>query len=289
MAHESGDSRLAAELLGPVVDDPARWALVPGTAFTPEDVAYAAGISRLFGGDVDGAAVALRRGLEGAATALRLGLEGRRTDDRIRRALAQVELARGELVAAEQLLDPSAKADLMDQALVVTLRWRQGRHAEAHQLASDLVNAKPRRQQRGQHPWTVAGVLVQAAQVLAELGDTGTLVHGLERAFGLIRDAPAELPVRPQLAILLAAARRQEGRLDEADEVLATSAPFLDPNTCDMGLYELERARVCRARGDAAGASTRYAQAVATLDAAGERWHAAQVRAEASPSPGPSS
>jgi hypothetical protein len=267
-AHESGDSRRAAELLGPVVDDPQRWALVTSIGFDPAGVAYVAGISFLFGGDVDRAAHALRLGLAWGP------------DDRVHRALAQVELARGDLVAAEQLLDPNPRADLMDQALVVTLRWRQGRRADAAQLASALVRAKPRRQQRGQHPWTVAGILLQAAFVLAELGDVATLRIATDRVEGLIRGGPAELPARGQWQIVVGSLRRQEGRLDEADRVLADAAPLLDAGTCDRGLLEREQARVARARNDVAGAQQRYAQAIATFESAGERWHAEETRQE---------
>ena len=169
----------------------------------------------------------------------------------------------------------------MDRALVVTLRWRQGDRATASRLATELVQAKPRRQLRREHPWTVAGVLVQAGFVLSELGETPTLLQAVERTLGLIQGAPMELPLRWQWCVLLASARRQEGNWAETDEILRTAEPHLDPGTCDLGLLERERARGSAARGDAAGAATSYARAAATFDAAGERWHAAETRAEA--------
>lgn len=269
-AHEAGDHRRAAEVLGPVVDDPIRWSYVPQSPADPADVAYAAGISRLFGGDLDG-----------AARALRMGTGRGPGGDRVRRALAQVELSRGELAAAEQLLDPGPRASLMDRALMVTLRWRQGARDDASQRAQALVLAKPRRQQRGEHPWTVAGALLQAAFVLGELGDLATLQTALARVGELIRTGPAELPAHGQWRIVVGCAFRLEGRLDEAADVLAATTPLLDPDTCDRGLLEREQGRLARARGDEASAQERFRQAAATLDAAGERWLRHDVEAEA--------
>ena len=157
----------------------------------------------------------------------------------------------------------------MDQALVATLWWRRGRRADAHGRATALVRAKPRRQQRGQHPWTVAGVLVQCASVLAELGDVATLLLAIERTARLIHGAPIDLPLRWQWFVLLASARRQEGNLGEAAEALDHATEQLDPGTCDLGLLELERARIARAQGDLAAAAAEYDRAVATFAAAG--------------------
>jgi hypothetical protein len=268
-AHAAGDNDTARERLDPVVDDPLRWQLVAASGVAPVEVAYIAGILRLEAGDPDGASRILRL------------VVGPQADDRVRRALAQVELARGELGEAERLLDTSPKAALMDQALVVTLRWRQGRVDDAVRLAAELVDAKPRRQQRRQHPWTVAGALAQAGFVAADAGVPDLLDRALARIMGLIHGAPTELPLVTQGAILAASMGRLRGDLDGAQHLVDIATARVDPGTCDLGLAQVEHARILVARGDAAGAAAAFATAAATLDTAGERWLAGRTRQEA--------
>jgi hypothetical protein len=212
-AHEAGDHTAVLGLLAPVVDDDARWELVAASGVLPSDVAYVAGVARMFAGDLDGAARVLRRVVSPDGY-----------DDRVRRALAQVEMALGELDAAEALLDCTHRAGLMDQALAVNLRWRQG-SLEAYDRAVALIAAKPRKQERGQHPWTVAGALVQASLVAAEMGALDLLDVGIGRIDHLTRGGPADLPVRVQLPILVASRQRQHFNVELAERVLLDAVP----------------------------------------------------------------
>jgi len=270
-AFASGDNAAAAAQLGPVVDNADRFSSVGGLGFDPVDVAYVCGICRFEQGDPDG-----------GAAALRLVAGGSDVDERVRRALAQIEMARGDLPAAEAMINASPDAPLMDRALTATLRWHQGCREEAHEQATALISAKPRRQRRRQHPWDVAGALVQAGFVTAELGDVESTRHAVDRISKLTRGAPVDLPLRWQMGILVASVYRQERSFDLATEALGWTWDHLPAQSCARGLAEREAARLAVAQGDAALAATRYGQAIATFTAAGERWHADDAAREAS-------
>jgi hypothetical protein len=263
-AYLGGDHHLALGLLEPVFADPQRWAMLAD----PVDVAYVVGISRLLEGDPDGAADALRRVAGGSDLPAH-----------VRRALAQVELARGELGAAAALLEDGRRADLLDRALLALVALRRGDAHEARRRAAAVARrARPR---RGDHPWDVAGALSQAGSVLVELGDGRAAGEVASAVLELIRDSPPTLPLRVQYAALAAGALRLEGRFSAAAEALEWTEPLLGDGTADRAIVEREWARLDRAQGDDAGAAHRYAAAIEAFDRAGERWEAAATREEA--------
>jgi hypothetical protein len=97
-AFERGEHSAVVTTLEPLLDDSARWtALGRADSRVAADAAYMGGISRLVVGDPDG-----------AAAWLRLATDTPDVPPRIRRALAQVELARGEIDAARELLESGA-------------------------------------------------------------------------------------------------------------------------------------------------------------------------------------
>lgn len=264
-AFSTGDHVRAVELLGPLVDDGASWALTTDVA-DPIDVAYVVGIGRLQVGDPEGAARALHL-VADAATA-----------PHVRRALAQVELALGRVDEAEGHLDHGVEAGLLDQVLAAVASLRRGdREAARRRVDRVLAAGVP----DDSHPWDVAGVLAQAGFVLVELGD-GEAVAGLADAVRhLIDDGPDTLPLRAHYALLAAGAVRLAGLPPErAVAALEWAEPLLGDGTAERGMAERERARLATAAGDPTSAARRYAAAIAAFDAAGERWEAAATRAE---------
>lgn len=257
-----GDLAGAARLLEEIVDDPAQWAQVAEDRRV--DVAYVVGIGRLQDGDV-----------EGAATVLHL-VESRLSDaDHVRRALAQVELARGDLESASRWIHGEGDHRL-DRVLAAKLAWRRGHHDEAVRRAaaemSTLVGPN-------EHPWDVAGAAYQLGQIFADAGELDDAVLTVGVMTRLLEGAPGDLPLLTHLQLLAAAITRLQGRSDDA----LTSLRQLRTGLSGTDLAEClrEEARCEQALGHTEEAIALYRASVETFESAGERWDARTTRDEA--------
>ena len=268
-AFERGEHPAVVTTLEPLLDDSARWtALGRADSRVAADAAYMGGISRLVVGDPDG-----------AAAWLRLATDTPDVPPRIRRALAQVELARGEIDAARELLDDGEGAALLDRALLLLAALRAGDIDDAGRRAADLE--KRLAQENGGNPLTEAGVHAQLGFVLVELGEAERATRAADAIAHLAVDSPATLPLAAHERVIRAGARRLAGDLDGAAASLDALGGSLTEATCDRGLAEREDARLQRAREREAAAQDAFDAAVRTFDAAGERWLAAATRREA--------
>jgi hypothetical protein len=266
-----GDHAGVVAALTPVLDDPeiGPWLVASLPPELGAELVYHGGISRLQCGDPDG-----------AANWLRIGVATGADDARVRRALAQVELTRGELDRAEVLLDTEADAEPMDLAIATAVAGYRRDHdavvargratfEAAERLPDDL------------HPWDVAGMHVLVGLALVEVGEGESAAAAAERVATLVEGAPPELPLVAQGLIVAAGAHRLAGRIDLALDALRPAWPMLQPDTCDRAMAEREVARGHRAAGRPADAADFYARAVATFTAAGERFLAAETGREA--------
>lgn len=272
LAFAGGDHVRSAAILQPVLEDPAQWRRVAEVGVVPADVAYAVAMGRFVAGDPDGAARALHQVADAGGV-----------EPHVRRALAQIELARGELDAADALLDHADDAELMDRALVAVLRWRRGDAAGARERArAVLAQEAPAPHE---HPWDLAGALLQVGLVLVELGDGPGAARAAGTIAELTRGAPAALPLLHQQRILHAGAHRLAGDAAAARADLTGLADQVEG--CDRGLVLVEEARQALAgpadasAAQVAEAAARYAAAVAAFRSAGEWWHATATEAEA--------
>jgi uncharacterized protein DUF4240 len=266
-AFERGDHAAVVDALAPVLDDPVRWGVLMLRTDLPVDAAYMGGISRLVAGDPDG-----------AAAWLRLVVDSPDVPPHVRRALAQVELSRGELDAAIRLLDDRADAALLDRALRMVAALRAGELDDARRRADDLEHTLAAGTEG--HAWDEAGIHAQLGFVLVELHHGSRAAAAADAIVRLTSGASARLPLIGQERVLRAGALRLAGDLDGAAAILDGVRDTLEDGTCDRGLAEREDARVLRARGLDAAAREAYETAVRTLDAAGERWLADETRRE---------
>lgn len=261
-AFSQGDHAGAGRLLEEIVDDPAQWAQVAEDRRV--DVAYIVGIGRLLSGDVDGAAVSL------------LLVESRLTEaDHVRRALAQVELARGELESASRWIDSTEEASRLDRALAAKLAWRRGDREEAvRRAAAEMtISVTP-----DEHPWDVAGTAYQLGQIFADAGDVDDAVLAVGVMTHLLERAPKDLPLLTHLQILVAAITRLQGRPHDALRSLRRLRK--DLSGTDLAECLREEARSERALGSTQKAAVLYQASVDAFEAAGERWDMAATRAE---------
>jgi tetratricopeptide (TPR) repeat protein len=257
-----GDHVGAGSLLGPIVDDPVLWARVAEDHRI--DVAYATGIGRLLAGDV-----------EGAADTLRL-VESRFAEaDHVRRALAQVELARGDLANAARWIDKSRDASRMDRVLAAKLAWRNGDHLEAIRRAIEEMSTDV---EPDEHPWDVAGSAYQVGQILADAGDLDNAMLAAGVMTHLLQGAPADLPLITHLQLLVAAIARLQGRPEDSLAKLGQ----IEEKLAGTELAEClrEQARAAHALGDGDKAAGLYEAAVEAYAATGERWETEATRAE---------
>ncbi len=258
-----GDHLGAGTLLAPIVDDPALWAQVAEDRRV--DVAYVVGIGRLVSGDV-----------EGAAEALDLVESRLRGADHVRRALAQVELARGDLAGAARWIDPSPEAGRHDRVLAAKLAWRRGDHGEAIRRAGNemATTVGP-----DEHPWDVAGSAYQIGQIFADAGDLDNAILAVGLMTRFLEGAPPGLPLLIQLQVLVAAITRLQGRPGDSLAHLQRLGPQLAGT--DLAECLREQARAERALGRHEQAEALYREAVEVFEAAGERWEAQATRTEA--------
>lgn len=261
-AFSEGDHAVAGELLDPIVDDPAEWDLV-----VPDrrvDVAYIVGIGRLVAGDV-----------EGASTVLRLVESELEEADHVRRALAQVEMARGDLDRAARFIDDRSGANRSDRVLAAKLAWRRGDREGAVRRAEYEITAPldPK-----EHVWDVAGGVHQLGQLFIEAEN----VRGAELAAAamtrLLVDAPDDLPLVTHHRLLMAAVLRLQDRPDDA----LTKLELLQKSLSGTDLAEClrEQARAARALGGSDRATALYRASVEAFDTAGEGWEVEATRAE---------
>ena len=268
-AFEGGDHPAVVAALRPILDDPVRWA-ARGRAdgATAVGVAYMGGVSRLVVGDPDG-----------AATWLGLVAGDGDVPPHVRRALAQVELARGELAAARALLDDGEHAAPADRALSMIAAFRAGHADDAARLADDLereLTAGP-----GGRALDQAGLHAQLGLVHVELRDAARAARAADAIAQLAEGAPATLPLAAHERVIRAGALRLSGDLDAAAAILDDARASLPEGSCDRGLAEREHARVLRARGLAAPARDAFLAATRTFEGAGERWLADATEREA--------
>ncbi|MGH3650333.1 MAG: tetratricopeptide repeat protein, partial [Acidimicrobiia bacterium] len=254
----------ARSILAPIIDDPEQWAIVEAFPDLRTGVAYAVGMGRMLRGDVDGAAEILRR-VEGDVGEA----------DHLRRGLAQVELARGELEAAARLLDDSPEAARFDRVLTAQLLWRRGDRRAARDRARRELTMPIRPED---HPWDVAGALQQAGRILADAGEIGPAVEASAQMRRLLYGAPDTLPLLTHLALLEAALERVGGRPEAA---LNRLAGLTGLDGTDLAEWHRERARALAALGRADEAASTYAAAIESFSTAGERWEAQATHDEA--------
>lgn len=261
-AFSAGEHLEAARQLDEIVNDPEHWKLV--AADRTVDVAYIVGIGRLLAGDVEGASAALLR------------VEAELGDaDHVRRALAQVEMARGDLESAGRWIDDSEDAARSDRVLAAKLAWRRGDREEAVRRAAAEIEGPLRPEE---HVWDVAGSIQQLGRIFADAGNTERADRAVETVTSLLADAPDDLPLRSHLRLLRASVVRLQGRPQEALELLEGMRG--DHSGTDLAECLRERARSQLALGlhDDAGAS--YDASIAEFERAGERWETRATREE---------
>ncbi len=271
-----GDHAGVVAALTPVLDDPDIGPWLVGS-LPPElgaELVYHGGISRLQCGDPDG-----------AADWLGIGVATGADDERVRRALAQVELTRGELDRAEVLVNTEPDASPMDLAIATAVAGYRRDHATVVARGRTALEAA-RRVQDDLHPWDVAGMHVLVGLALVEVGEGAEALAAADRVASLVDGAPPELPLVAQGLIVAAGAHRLAGRIEPALDALWSAWPMLQADTCDLGMAERELARCQRAGGRPTEAASSYAQAAATFAAAGERFLAADTEREGGVQPG---
>lgn len=266
-AFAEGDHATALDLLEPLVEDPVNWELLSALGRDwRTDAAYGVGISRLLRGDV-----------AGSADALRLVVGDLDDYPHIRRALAQVELARGELDSAAALIDFEPGANRYERALAAKVAFRRGDRDEA--LRRSLAEIEMPIEE-DEHPWDVAGSYQQFGQILVDLG-AAEEAETMARAIGtLLRGAPDDLPLIGHLRIVLVGIVRLQGRLEAALE--AADDLVADLEGSDQAEALRERARVGSSMGNDQTASDDFRRATELFDRAGETWEAQRTRSEAS-------
>lgn len=253
-----GDHRTATDVLSPLLDH--SWEHLASLGLSA-DVAYAVGVGRLLDGDVEGARAALER------------VDA--PEDHIRRALAQIELAVGNLTAAERLLDPRLEAHLFDRALGAVLAQRIGRRDDALALADSVLGSAT---SEPYPPWDAAGAALQVGLVLVELDEYEGAAQAASLVENLTHGAPDTLPLVDQGAILSAGALRLEGDTYGALERISETLDRLKAADLAGGLREVARCHA--ALGEMAEARSLLADAIDHYRGAGEAWMASDAERE---------
>ncbi|HSM03961.1 MAG TPA: DUF4240 domain-containing protein [Longimicrobiales bacterium] len=261
-AYSAGNHAEAELHLGPLVDDSGRWPAVhPGLQV---DVAYVVSAIRLQDGKVDA-----------AAEALALILDRMDEVPPVRRALAQIELARGRLDEAARWIDDRPEAARMDRALAAKLAWRRGHRDDALTRTRTELTAGAAGYE---HPWDVAGALYQVGTVLAETGDAEGAEMAVRTMATFLGGAPEDLPLFTHMKLLVAAVTRLQERYADAVEQLE---PLCETTIgTDRAEAFRERARSLRGLGREDEAGADYEEAIRGFETAGERWDLAATRRE---------
>ena len=263
-AFTGGDHETAAEMLDPLIDDGDAWKAIRDVEGLRIDVAYIAGIVRLQRGDV-----------EGASAALHLVESDIPDADHVRRALAQVELARGDLEEAARFIVDSPEASRLDRVLAAKLAWRIGDTEGAVSRARQEMTSSL---EPGEHVWDVAGAILQIGRILADAGETDEAEMAARAMSNLLADAPEDLPLLIHLRLLLASVVRLQGLAEDAVQALDELRLLCEGS--DLGECLRERARSLADIGRTEDSLSTYREAVEVFDNAGERWEADATRRE---------
>lgn len=261
-AAATGDHDRAEEILRPLFDDRDSWALISINSDSRVGVAYALGIGDLIAGRVDRAADTFRRVIDDMDD-----------HDELRRGLAQVELARGDLDAAAALLDPAPQAARFDRVLSAKLSWRHGDSEEAVRRARDELQ---RPTSRDDHPWDVAGSLLQAGQIFADAGLADDARRAAKAMKPHLRGAPSDLALVLEWGILQASVERLRGR---AQKALAMLEGIHGATGYTKASWYREHSNTLRALDRMAEADQERRLAVEMLMEAGELWEASDLTA----------
>ncbi len=262
-AAATGNHARAEEILRPLFDDRDSWALIATNPDSRVGVAYALGIGDLIAGRVDRAAETFRRVIDDVDQ-----------HDELRRGLAQVELARGDLDAAAALLDPTPQAARFDRILSAKLSWRRGDSDDAIRRARDEL-ARPT--SKDDHPWDIAGSLLQAGHILVDAGLVDDARRAAKAMKPRLRKAPPDLELVIELRLLEASVERIQGRPDKA---LSRIAAVRNAEGYSLAAWHREHARTLRDLGRAAESVGEYHTAIDLLTEAGERWESADLQRE---------
>ncbi|MCO6502225.1 MAG: DUF4240 domain-containing protein [Acidimicrobiales bacterium] len=250
--HARGDA-----ILRSLVDDPESWEIISADSDLRTGVAYALVVGDLIAGNVDRA----------AETFLRVESDFPDVPE-LRRGMAQVELARGNLDAAAALLDPAPDAARFDRILTAKLAWRQGDRDEAVRRALEELD---RDMAPEDHPWDVAGALLQAGHVLVDAGMASEARRAAREMKPLLRGTEDDFNLKQEWRLLEAAVARISGKPAKALE-LTERVKGADGYT--VATRHRERARALRDLGRTGEAAVAYQEAIAVLEDAGERWEA---------------
>src|SRR5690554_275034 len=259
----TGNHARGEAILRPLFDDPESWEIISADSDLRTGVAYALGVGDLIAGNVDRA----------AETFLRVESDFPDVPE-LRRGMAQVELARGNLDAAAALLDPSPDATRFDRVLTAKLAWRQGEHEEAVRRARAELD---RHVARDDHPWDVAGALLQAGHILVDAGMAPEARQAAKRMKPLLRSADSGFELKIEWRLLEASVARLEGKPGKALDMVTK---IRDASGYTLATWHRERARALRDLGRTEEAAVAYQEAIAVLEDAGERWEARALAEE---------
>jgi hypothetical protein len=203
---------------------------------------------------------------------------------KIRRGLAQVELARGAFDVVDDLLETGPGADPFDLAIAAMAAAYRRDHAGVSELASAALVALSDSSIE-HNSRSVASLIVGVGQSFAEVGEGERAMRAAERVRELTAGAPPDDPLVIEGVTLEAAAHRLAGDRERARATLDEVWDHLDVDSCDRGLAERESARRLRDEGNEPAAQSAYTRAVSTFRAAGERWLADSTEQEAAATP----
>lgn len=261
-AAATGDHARAEEILRPLFDERDSWALISTNPDSRVGVAYALGIGDLIAGRVDRAADTFRRVIDDVDD-----------HDELRRGLAQVELARGDLDAAAALLDPTPQAARFDRILSAKLSWRRGDSEDAVRRAREELN---RPTSKDDHPWDIAGSLLQAGQIFVDAGLAEDARRAAKAMKSHLRGAPSDLALVLEWWILQACVERLRGRPQKA---LAMLQGIHGATGYTKASWHREHSHTLRALDRTAEADQERLLAVEMLTEAGELWEATDLTA----------
>src|SRR5690606_18813453 len=132
------------------------------------------------------------------------------------RSLAQVDLPLEDLAAAAALLDPAPDAARFDRILTAKLAWRQGDRDEAVRRALEELD---RDMAPEDHPWDVAGALLQAGHVLVDAGMASEARRAAREMKPLLRGTEDDFNLKQEWRLLEAAVARISGKPAKALEL----------------------------------------------------------------------